>query len=79
LGVELSRSVHRVDGGDHIAEAKMMPQHRIGAHRRQDRERVGKGCAFDNQAPEGRQPTPDRFRVANANPCWPVAFAIRNY
>jgi hypothetical protein len=33
----------------------MMPQHRIGPHRRQDREWIGKAGAFDDKAPERRQ------------------------
>jgi hypothetical protein len=30
----LPRAVHRVDCCDHVAEAEMVPQHRIGPHRR---------------------------------------------
>ena len=53
----------------------MMPQHRIGLHRREDRERIGEAGAFDHQPPERRhQPAfaprmqvPDRRRQLAAD------------
>jgi hypothetical protein len=57
LRVELPRSVHRVDRGDHAAEAEMVLQHRIGTDRRQDRERIGEACAFDDEAAKWRHQT----------------------
>ena len=36
----------------------MVPQHRVGLHRREDRERIGQAGAFDDQPAEGAAPTP---------------------
>jgi hypothetical protein len=52
---ELLRAVHGVDRRDHAAETEMVAQHRIGPHRRQDRERICKAGAFDDKAAEWRQ------------------------
>ncbi len=52
LRVELPRAVHRVDRRDHVTEAEMVPQHRIGPHRRQDGERIGQAGAFHDEATE---------------------------
>src|SRR5512134_3589537 len=38
---ELVRAVHRVYGGDDVAESEVMAQHGIGLNRRQDGEWIG--------------------------------------
>ena len=55
LPVEPPRPVHRIDRRDHIPKTKMMSQHRIGPHRREDREGIGEAGAFNNKPPEWRQ------------------------
>ena len=47
-------AVYRIDRGDDVAQPEMVPQHRVGLHRREDGERVGQAGALDDQPPEAR-------------------------
>ena len=54
LARQLGRAVHRIDRGDDVAQAEMVPEHGVGLHGREDGERVGQAGAFDDQPPEAR-------------------------
>ncbi|MCY1298489.1 hypothetical protein D9M70_479790 [compost metagenome] len=54
IGLELCQAVDRVDRGDDVSRAEMMAQHRVRLDRGEDRKRVGKAGAFDDDAPERR-------------------------
>jgi len=49
-----TEAIHGVDGGHHVAEAKVVAQHRVGLHRRQDGKWIGQARALDHESPEFR-------------------------
>jgi len=66
LARQLGRAVHRIDRGDDVAQAGMVPEHRVGLHGREDGEWVGQAGAFDDQPPEAAALA--RARAWNAGP-----------
>ena len=54
LARQLGRTVHRIDRGDDVAQAEMVPEHGVGLHGREDGERVGQAGAFDDQPSKAR-------------------------